>query len=453
MLNRSLTLLHATALVVGIIIGASIFVQPSVISGAVSSTRAVAAVWAVSGVLTLFGALIAAELASAYPRSGGVYVFLREAFSPGVAFLWGWAMFWTMHTGIIAAIAMVFARYVAYFLPVGDAGVRLVAIAAVVGLSAVNYVGVRQGSLVQTTLTIVKVVAVVAVIVAAFALGTHVSPGASAGGAGAGTAPPSHPLTAHGFALALVAGLFAFGGWHMVTYAAEETRDPERTIPRALAVGVVLVTGCYIALNAAYFHILSPGAVARSTRVAADAADAVLGGGGAAFMSALVVVSTVGALNGVILAGPRVYLSMARDRLLFAWAGVIHPVFRTPHRAIVLQGAWASVLVGTGSYRALFTRVVYTEWIFFALMALGLLRLRRRAGYAPAYRVWGYPAVPVVFALASLYIVANQVVSAPWESVVGVLLVGAGWPVYHFWLRTPRPLSPRTPTTVATHAD
>src|SRR6476659_6495539 len=154
MLSRSITTVHATALVVGIIVGASIFVQPSVITGTVPTVAGVYTVWAISGVLTLFGALIAAELASAYPQAGGVYVFLREAFSPAVGFLWGWAIFWTMHTGIIAVIAMVFARYIAFFFPVGDTGLRLIAVGAVVALSAVNYVGVRQGSLVQTTFTI-----------------------------------------------------------------------------------------------------------------------------------------------------------------------------------------------------------------------------------------------------------------------------------------------------------
>jgi APA family basic amino acid/polyamine antiporter len=392
MLSRSITPLHATALVVGIIIGASIFVQPSVITGTVPTVGGVYAVWIVSGILTLFGALIAAELASAYPHAGGVYVFLREAFSPAVGFLWGWAMFWTMHTGIIAVIAMVFARYVGFFFPVGDAGLRLIAVGAVVALSAVNYVGVRQGSLVQTTFTVLKISAIVAIIIVAFTLGPR-EPVVAA-------ATPAHaapPFTFSQFPLAVVAGLFAFGGWHMVTYAAEETREPEKTIPRALFLGVLVVTGCYIALNAAYFHLLSPDKIAGSNRVAADAADAVLGRGGAAFMSAVVAASTFGALNGVILSGPRAYLAMARDRLLVAWAAAIHPRFHTPHRAVLLQAAWAIVLVSTGTYRALFTRVVYTEWIFFAMMAWGLMRLRKRDGYAPAYRVWGYPIVPIVF--------------------------------------------------------
>src|SRR4029079_3569076 len=181
-------------------------------------------------------------------------------------------------------------------------------------------------------------------------------------------------FTASKVPLAVVAGLFAFGGWHMVTYAAEETRDPERTIPRALTVGVAIVTVCYIALNAAYFHVLRPDKIASWTRVAGEAVCAVLGTGGAAMMSLVVAVSTFGALNGVILSGPRAYLAMARDRLLVGWAAAIHPRFRTPHRAILLQGAWAIALVSTGTYRALFTRVVYTEWIFFALMAAGLFR-------------------------------------------------------------------------------
>jgi len=178
MLSRSITPLHATALVVGIIIGASIFVQPSVITGTVPSLSAVYAVWIASGILTLFGALIAAELASAYPNAGGVYVFLREAFSPAIAFLWGWAMFWTMHTGIIAVIAMVFARYVSFFIPVGDVGLRVLAIVAIVALTAVNYLGVRQGSLVQTTLTILKVGAILAIIAAVFAIGPRHAPSA-----------------------------------------------------------------------------------------------------------------------------------------------------------------------------------------------------------------------------------------------------------------------------------
>ena len=428
MLSRSINQLDATALVVGIIIGASIFVQPSVITGAVPTVSGVFAVWLASGVLTLFGALIAAELASAFPRAGGVYVFLKESFSPAVGFLWGWAMFWTMHTGIIAVIATVFARYATFFFPTNDFGARAIAVGAVVILTAINYVGVKQGSVVQTTFTLLKVAAIVLIIAVAFALGPRspLTPGVSTAGGS---------LTLSSVPPAIVAGLFAFGGWHMVTYAAEETRTPERTIPRALVAGVLLVTACYIALNAAYFHVLNPDRIAGSSRVAADAADAVLGRGGAALMSAIVAVSTFGALNGVILSGPRAYLAMARDGLLASWAAAIHPRSRTPHRAILLQGAWAVILVSTGTYRALFTRVVYTEWIFFALMAAGLFRLRARGTYQPAYRVWGFPAVPIIFILASGFIVAHQLVTDAANAWTGLLFVAAGLPVYLVFFR------------------
>jgi len=432
-LTRVLRLRHATALVVGTIIGASIFVQPSEITSRIPSAGGVVAVWAVAGVLTLFGALVCAELASRFPESGGVYAFLREAFSPGLGFLWGWAMFWTMHTGIIAAIAMVFARYVAYFVPLGPAGLRLTAVSVVAVLSAVNYRGVRQGGALQAWFTAVKVLAVLAMIVVGFALGPA-SPAPPAGLPAVGEATLSG-AGLRDFLLALVAGLFAYGGWHMVAYSAEETVDARRTIPRALLLGTLVVTACYILLNAAYLHVLPLERVAASTRVAADAADAVFGSGGGAVMSGLVVFSTFGALNGIILAGPRAYYAMARDGLLFRWLREVHERFRTPHRAILLQAVWAAALIFTDTYRALFTRVVYTEWVFFGLMAVGLMRLRRRPGPEPGYRVWGYPWVPVVFAVAAFAIVANQVMAEPRSSLLGLSMVLVGLPVYAVWAR------------------
>jgi APA family basic amino acid/polyamine antiporter len=429
---------RATAMVVGTIIGASIFVQPSLITGHVPSIAGVFAVWATAGLLTLFGALVCAELASAYPRTGGVYVFLKEEFSPVVGFLWGWAMFWTMHSGIVAAIAVVFARYAGYFAPLGDVGVRLTAIAAIAILSAINYVGVREGSALQTAFTIGKVAAVVGIVIVGFALGSAAPDQVAVGAAGAGqsaaeSAGPAGDVRA--FVLALIAGLFAFGGWHMVTYTADETIDAERTIPRALLIGTLIVTACYIALNAVYLYILPLETVISSSRVAADAADAVLGYGGGAVMSGLVLFSTFGALSGIILTGPRVYYAMANDGLIFGWFAATHPRFRTPHRAIIAQAAWSSVLVLTGTYRELFTRVIYTEWIFFGLMAAGLFLLRRRPGYEPRSTVWGFPLVPAIFVIATAIIVGNQVISEPGESAFGLSLVLVGLPVYYILLR------------------
>jgi APA family basic amino acid/polyamine antiporter len=428
-------LVRSTAMVVGTILGASIFVQPSLITGAVRSVGGVFVVWTLGGALTLCGALIAAELTSAYPESGGVYVFLRRAFSPAAGFLWAWAMFWSMHSGIIAAIAVVFARYVAYFAPLGATGIRAVAIGAILGLSAVNYRGVALGSGVQTAFTIAKVLAVVAIIAVGFALG-------GGGGGGGGHAPSGAGAVAGpavgvmAFAAAVGAGLFAFGGWHMVTYTAGETRDPRRTIPRALVAGTLIVTVAYLALNAVYLYVLPLERVVASERIAADAADTVLGGGGGAVMSALVAGSAFGGLAGIVLTGPRVYFSVARDGRWLRWLGSVHPTLRTPHRAIALQAVWSSVLVATGTYGALVGRVIYTEWIFFAAMAVGLVLLRRRAEYAPAFRVPGGPVVPFVFAVCAALVAASQIVADWRHSMVGLLLVVAGLPVYA--LGTPR---------------
>jgi APA family basic amino acid/polyamine antiporter len=427
-LRRAIRLPQATALVVGTIIGASIFVQPAEITAHVHSIPGVLAVWLVAGALTLVGALVCADLAALFPQAGGVYVFLREAFSPAVGFLWGWAMFWSVHSGILAAVAVIFARYVGTFAPLGDVGARVVAIAAILLLSAINVVGVRFGARLQTAFTAVKLVAIAAMIVAGLVLGApraHFVAGVEA----------LEATTASGFSLAVIAGLFAFGGWHMVTYSAEETRAARRTVPRALLYGTVIVTLTYLALNTVYLYVLPLDAVASSTRIAADAADAVLGSGGAAIMSALVVFSAFGALAGIVLAGPRVYFSMARDGLLFPWIAAVHPTFRTPHRALALQAVWASVLVATGTYRALFVRVIYTEWIFFALMALGLVLLyRRRDPAGPTARrplsILRSTILPLLFVASSLVIVASQVLREPVDTALGLGLVLLGLPVY-----------------------
>ena len=423
-LTRAISLPHATALVVGIIIGASVFVQASEITALVPSLAAVTAVWIVAGILTMAGALVCAELASAFPQTGGVYVFLREIYSPALGFLWGWAMFWSMHTGIMAAIATVFARYAGYFVPMSDAGLRATAVAAIVLLSSVNYLGVRFGSRVQTVITAVKVLAVIVIIVVGWLWN-------DAGPAPTQVVPDA--ITASNFLLAVGAGLFAFGGWHMVTYTAEETKDPERTIPRSLVIGILIVTACYVGLNVIYLSVLSIDSVITSTRVAADAFEALIGPAGGSFVSALVMFSAFGALNGVILAGPRVYYQMAQDGLLFKWAGAVHPVYRTPGRAILLQALWGIVLVATGTYRELVGRVIYTEWIFFALLAIGVVLLRRRADYVPGWRMPGVPVIPVVFALVSFAIVINQLRADPRNSLIGLSLVVIGLPIYWAW--------------------
>jgi len=422
-LRQSLGVTHATAMVVGTIIGASIFAQPSEIAQHVPNGTGILVVWLGAGILTLFGALICAELTSAFPRTGGVYVFLKESWGAPVGFLWGWAMLWGMHTGIIAIVAMIFARYTAVLIPMDPSLTPILAVAVIVLLSAVNYVGVRHGGLVQNVFTGAKLAAIVAIIAAGL-FWSGAAPAESA----VETAPGVRP-----FFLAVAAALFAYGGWHMVTYTAGETRDAGRTIPRALLFGTLIVTLAYAGLNTIYLHVLPLGVVQTSRHVAADAADVVLGGGGASLMAALVMVSTFGAVNGIILVGPRVYYSMAQDGLLFRWLGAVHPSFGTPARAIAIQAIGASILALTNTYTALVSRVIYTEWIFFAIMAAGLLRLRARPDYRPTYRIWGAPLLVSCFILGSLVVVAVQIFEKPMNSAAGLGIVLAGLPVYLLW--------------------
>jgi APA family basic amino acid/polyamine antiporter len=431
-LRRAIGLPHATAMVVGTIIGASIFVQPSEITGQINSIKGVFLIWLIAGLLTFFGALVCAEMASMFTQSGGVYVYLKEAFSPSIGFLWGWAMFWSVHSGIIAAISVIFSRYVSYFFPLNDVMIRVVSIVVIFILSAINYIGVKQGSTLQTFFTLGKIIAILFIIVVGFALGSRVPEHFATGDI------VQSGFSLNSFFLALVAGLFAFGGWHMVTYNSEETINPRKTIPRALMLGTLIVTLCYIALNAVYMYILPLDSVASSNRIAADAANALVGFGGGAFMSALVIFSTFGALSGIILCGPRVYYAMAQDGLLFRWVGKIHSRYKTPYKAIFLQAVWSSVLVATGTYRILFTRVIYTEWIFFGLMAIGLFILRKKSGIVQGYRVWGYPVVPALFIIASFAIVVNQILSDPKESLFGLSLVLVGLPMYYLWSKKMR---------------
>ncbi len=431
-LLRSIKLPHAIALVVGIIVGASIFTQPSEITRLVPNASGILLVWLAAGALTLCGALVCAELASVFPQTGGVYVFLKEIFSPALGFLWGWAMFWSVHSGILAAIAVVLARYVAYFHPLDEAAIRAVAVGAILLLSAINYLGVKSGSIVQLTLTVAKLVAIAAMVVLLFWHG-----GGAHSSIPAQSAPDFIP-SLKSYGLAIAAGLFAFGGWHMVTYSAGETHDSERTIPRALMLGTLIVTACYVLLNAGYLYVLPLKRVALSPRVAADAMSRVLGTQAGAAIAVLVIFSALGALNGIILAGPRVYYAMAGDGLAFRWMGAVHPRFQTPHWAIVAQAFWSSVLVATNTYRDLFNRVVYSEWLFFALLAAGLFVLQRRGRYQPKFLGRGYPALPVIFVAASSLIVLNQCFADPRGSAIGLGLLLLGLPVYFVWSRRAR---------------
>jgi APA family basic amino acid/polyamine antiporter len=412
-------------MVVGIIVGVSIFVQPSEVTRLVENQRGIMLAWLVSGVLTLCAALVCAELAWLFPETGGVYVFLKRIYSPALGFLWGWGMFWVMHTGILGAIAVVLARHAGHFFALGEAGIRALAVAAILVVSLVQYLGVKLGSAVQVALTAAKLAAIAVICALLFALG----------GAAHRALPTeaAQPVALTKFGLAVAAGLFAFGGWHMLTYTAGEVRDPQRTIPRALVLGVLIVTACYTLLNAGYLYVMPLAAVSQSTRVAAQTIERVLGPQSSAAITLVIIISALGALNGIALAGPRVYYAMAQDGLAFSWLAALHPRRQTPHLAILAQAVWASALVLTNSYRALFTRVVYSEWLFFALLAAGIFILHRRGGYQPKFLRAAFPLLPAISLLTSAAIAINQIWAAPRDSALGLGLILLGLPVYFVW--------------------
>lgn len=424
-LKRSMGLTAATSMVVGIIVGASIFVQPAEVTRLVPNRTGVILAWLVSGVLTLCAALVCAELARLFPDTGGVYVFLKQIYSPALGFLWGWTMFFVMHAGILAAIAVVLARYLGYFFGFGDTGVRLLAMAAILLVSFIQYLGVKPGSAVQVVLTTAKICAVALLCALIFTLGK-----AAQHDVIASTDQPVHFAS---FGLAVAAGLFAFGGWHMVSYSAGETRNPERTIPRALILGVLIVTACYTLLNAAYLYVMPLGSVAISTRVAAEAMERVLGPIGGKAITVVIILSALGSLNGIALAGPRVYYAMAQDSLAFRWMAALHPKRQTPYLAIAAQAVWSCVLAATNSYRVLFSRVIYTEWLFFALLAAGIFLLHRRGQYTPRFLAFAYPLLPAISFVTSAAIAINQIWAAPRDSFIGLGLLLMGLPVYFLW--------------------
>lgn len=428
LLPRRLGTFSAASVVVGLIIGSGIYRVPAPVAAAAGSAGGVAALWALGGLVTLAMALSLAELAAAYPRAGGVYVFLREAYGPRVAFLFGWT-FLFVNPAAWAAIAHIFAAYLATILPVGAGGERAVAVAVVVTVTAANYRSVGLGAAVENEAATAKVLALGGLALAVFLL-------ADAATGAFGGAPAPGPASWGGFWLALVPVMFSYEGSAQLTALAGEVRDPGRSLPRALALGVAVVTLVYLAANAAYLFALPLASVAASPSVAADAARVVLGGAGAAVVAVLVMVSTFSSVNAAAMTDPRVFFAMAGDGVFFRRFAAVHPRFGTPHLAVAWTGALAVVYASFGGFAALAERFILGMWPFYALAVAAVLVLRRRAPALPRpYRTPGYPFVPLFFVAASLFLVGNAVLERPGTSALNLVLILLGLPAYEAWRR------------------
>ncbi|MBZ5542414.1 MAG: amino acid permease [Acidobacteriia bacterium] len=436
-LPRALGQLASTAIVVGTIIGSGIFLVPHNVAQHVGSVGSLYLVWVVGGVLSLAGALSLAELGAATPEAGGIYVYLRQAYGKLIAFLYGWAMLLVVESGGIATLAVAFSIYSATFFPFTPVQQKLVASGVIAFLTLVNILGVRKGAAVQTIFMFAKLVGLAMIV--GFAL---FSPGIAP--VSSSLPLPAPQTTLSSFGVALVGVLWAYHGWHLLSYAAGEVKDPGRVLPRSFLWGMLVVIVVYFSANFAYLRVLSLGALAEHQRVAARVMEALAGPRGAALVSALILCSIFGALNGNILGGARVLYALARDGVFFSAVGRVHSRYETPAVALVIQGVWAAVLATSGTYEQLYTYVIFTAWMFYAGAIVAVVILRRRLPHLERpYRVWGYPFLPLAFSLAALIIVANTLVRSPRESFFGLALVLAGAPIYYAWRRLSARASPR----------
>ncbi len=430
-LRRVLTLLDSTMVNVGTILGSGIFLVPALVAQQVDSSLPTLLLWVVGGVISLFGALSVAELGAAMPRTGGQFVYLQTIYGPVWGFLYGWAAFAVINTGAIAAVAVAFAEYLGFFIPLSFVGVKAVAVASIIILTALNTIGVKWGVLTQNVFTLVKIGAILAIILLGLFL-----PG--------GDLANFHPLLPTGSALALVgplglamiAILWTYDGWIQITYMAGEVQRPERNIPLSLLLSTAIIIVIYLLINIVYILTLSLAGMAGSELVASDSAVVYLGQRGTVFVALAIIIATLGANNGNVLAGARISFAMARAGVFFNWAGRVHPRYKTPASALIIQGAWAVVLTLTGSFEQLITYVVFVSWIFYALSCGGVLILRRRNPELPRpYRTWGYPVVPAVFIIFALWLTGAAIISAPRDALIGIFILLAGLPPYYFWRR------------------
>jgi amino acid transporter len=427
-LPRRLGAWSTTAVTIGIMIGSGIFRVPAVVAAAAGTPKSTLLVWVVGGLVAMCGALALAEVAALYPDAGGMYVYLREAFGPLTAFLFGWLYLIVMPAGA-GAIALVFAEYLGRLLPLAPEYVRVVAGALILLLAAAQYRSVRFGAAIQNASTIAKVLAILTMAMAAFLLG---APGAGAWNDGSAATAS----TWSGFGLGVVAVLWAYNGWQDVTCLSGEVRDPGRSLPRAIVGGTLTVVAVYLIANAAYLRVLTIEEIARSPLVAADLSVRLVGPVGSALIAALVCVSTLGALNAVIMAIPRVFWAMAEDGLFFRTVAAVHPRYRTPHMAIASLAGLSILYLALRSFEQLIEAFVLASLPFWGLAVASVIVLRRRQPALPrAYRVPGYPVVPLLFVAAMVALVANSLWEHPETTAASLGAIAAGVPLYYGWRR------------------
>ena len=429
-LERTLGLRDLTLLTIGAVIGSGIFIVPAAVMRQTGGTVGPAMlVWLAAGILSLLGALTYGELGAARPEAGGLYIYIRDAFGALPAFLYGWTTFFVISTGATATLAVAFASYLDQIVPLAPALAKLVAVLVILVITVVNIRGTRQGASVQNWSTVAKVAGILVMSVALLArgdgfTGAQVWPAAVTGDL----------LSAIG--LAMLGVLWAYEGWQYITFSAGETRDPQRTFPRAIVVGTAALIGLYMLANLAYVAALGPERMQASDAVAAASVGALFGSAAGGMIAIIILISMFSCANSLSLTSPRVFYAMARDGVFFRKLAEVHPRFRTPAFAIAASGAWAILLAVSGTFEQLLTYVVFAGWIFYGLGAMSIFVYRRREpNVTRPYSVPGYPLTPALFVVASAGIVLNTMWTQPAQAFIGLGVVLAGVPAFLLWKR------------------
>ena len=422
-LPRKLGVWDATAVVIGIVIGSGIFVFPNLIARSVPSGNAILTLWIVSGILSFLGALAFAELGGMMPQTGGQYVYLREAYGPLCGFVCAWTFMLAVLSGGSAWLAVTFSIFAGYFIALTPVEAKVLSVALIAVLSAINYIGVREGAIVQRIFTALKILGLVILIVSAYLTRPAITQPAV-----------TPPVTLANFGVAMAACLMAYNGWSYVSFVAGEVTNPKRNLLRSLIFGMVAVGALYTLTNAAYLRLLTIPEIAASPRVGADLATRTMGPFGGAFVSTVVLLSIIGALNGCILTAARIPFAQARDGLFFARFGRVHPRFKTPNSAIVWGGVWTAVLVLTGSYDTLYSYSIVAAWIFYTMAVAAVAILRRKMPDAERpYKMWGYPWTLWIFVLVSIWFTVNEFVTQTAPSLMAFVIVATGVIAYWLW--------------------
>lgn len=448
-LIRKLSLLDTILLVIGSVIGSGIFMTTGIIAGHLPSPILILAAWIAGGFITICGALSFAELGAMFPRAGGPYVYIREAYGPWASFFYGWGFFWCIMCGGIAALGIAFAEYLGYFLPALSPqadlvkleafGIsysistgQLVAVCAIFALSAINYFGIKSGIIVQNIFTFLRITAVAGIVILGLALGkkaglSHYNQFFS-GGINVSLD------TLKFFGLALIAVLWTYDGWYSVNCAAEEIKRPGKYIPLGLILGTLSVTFIYILVNFVYLLALPVDHMKGVVRIGELASTQLFGPSITSVISATIMISIFGCLSASILYGPRVFYAMSEDGMFFRSMAYVHPRYHVPSKAIAGQAIWSAILCLSGTFQALFEYVIFALLIFFALTGISVIVLRyKQANKKRPYKVWGYPILPILFVLINLGIFFNTIIAQPLKSAIGLAMLLVGIPAFLYW--------------------